>query len=240
MSLEVIKQKISSINAQSAKLNDNRKYQLGMRTQLQSQLKDAVADYESKYGVSLSLDSLDAEIQSVSSEMEKEIESITNILNLINSGRYEDAERLVSGGVEGQEQPTSGVENNAEAVTVPHVESAVPHVDEGVVPHIEGAVPHVEPAVPEMAVPHVEPAVPEMEVPHVAEGVTPNVEPAVPHVEPAVPHVEAPVAPTVPVAPRPIPSPVPDEPIVGSDSSERKPITSFNAILGGSAFNPQQ
>ena len=199
MSLEEIKQKISSINAQSAKLNDNRKYQLGMRTQLQSQLKDAVADYESKYGVSLSLDSLDAEIQSVSSEMEKEIESITNILNLINSGRYEDAERLVSGGVEGQEQPTLGVESNAEVVTAPHV--------------AEGVTPHIEPAVPEMAVPHV---------------------------EPAVPHVESPVAPTVPVAPRPIPSPVPDEPIVGSDSSERKPITSFNAILGGSAFNPQQ
>lgn len=94
MSIDAIRQRISVINAETARLNTQRNQNIGKRETLQKQLSDAFALYEKNYGVKLTVETLQSELNSVTKKKEEELSKIEQILNLINAGDIAGANNL--------------------------------------------------------------------------------------------------------------------------------------------------
>lgn len=95
MSVEDIRSRIAVINAEVARLNTERNQKIGKRDTLLSQLETNFAIYEKDYGVKLTTANLQAEIDSVTASKEKELSNLENIVGLINSGKVDEANKLV-------------------------------------------------------------------------------------------------------------------------------------------------
>lgn len=204
-----LNQRIAIANAESKRINNERQVNIGKRETLQQQLDSALQKYEADYGKKLSIDSLDAEINTVSTAKEKEIESIENMLTMIKEGRYTEAEAVVKPEVQTEVNVAQPEVNVAQPVTRP-----VPQKD------ISQPI-----------------ATPVMQEPVVSQPIaTP---PSIPMSEPTMPVSPAPapnlVTPPVlsglnmPTSPK----------LSGLDVQAEKPKqtpSSFQAILGGTAF----
>lgn len=250
-SIEEIKQRIAVANGESARLNSQRQVSIGRRDTLNDQLNSMLAKYKETYGVELTKDNIDSEVQRVTKEKEQEVAKIEQVLSLIKEGRYAEAEGIVN--------PTI-VPNSTEAQVIAesmnsasdamHTSSEVMNSaidDIGSTPQPSGVVtqqPFVSPVTPQQ--------------PETVESPTPPVAPA-PPVAPSEPVAPPqPVVPSEPVAPpQPVAPPTNDTGIpalngfaspVGAPTTPvappapptapSTPPTSFSAILGGTAFNP--
>ena len=206
-----LRQRIAVANSESKRLNSERAINLGKKDTLTKQLDTALKSYNEKYGKNITINTLNAELEAVTIAKEQEVKTIEAIIDAINSGNYEEANKL------------SGVVTKSEGVT--------PAISEPVV-----AQPVVEP----VTQPVVEPVT------------QPVVEPVTqPVVEPVIPSAPTPVAPPVantPVAPTPVAPPtapsglnMPTPPsLSGLDISvpDTNPAPpSFQAIIGGTAFD---
>ena len=260
VSIEEIKQRIAVANGESKRLNNERQVSIGKRDALTSQLKTLFAKYKEEYGIELTKDNVDSELQRVLSEKEKEVEQIENVLNLINSGNYTEAQKLVDGAEQSATQP---VQETASSVQSPVEQTTTPPVQ---IPVEQTATPPVqtpaEQSVSQPSVPPVEQSVAQPSVPSVQSSVpTPPVQPAgVPQgvVPPSVtPPPSTPDVATPPTPPTPPAPPVnntgiaalngfsepagnvasPTQP-TAEESKQTTSPTSFNAILSGTAFNP--
>lgn len=94
MTLQQINQKIAVANAESKRLNNERQVLIGKRQALEKQLSDAIAAYEKAYGVKLSPETIDTEVERVSAMKEAEVSNIETMLGLIRENRFEEAERI--------------------------------------------------------------------------------------------------------------------------------------------------
>lgn len=273
MELSQINQRIAVVNAESKRLNNERAVNIGKRETLEKQLADAIALYNSTYNTSITADDLGAEIQRVASEKEREVSNIENMLNLIKSGQFEEAQNMAVNGVVEEEVPNSavnvGVEGAKVAVPSGSFNGVVPSpAPSGVANGVASPAPSAAPsgvALTEVAsAPN---AVPNLGVPSQS-GVAPSQAPS------AVPNLGAPSPAQPPKTPelssldvgQPVAKPtqlsgldIDEEPVgkppvlgkppvaqppktpvnIGEASSQGAPITSFNAILGGSQFKPQ-
>ena len=190
-----LRQRIAVANSESKRLNSERAINLGKKDTLTKQLDTALKSYNEKYGKNITINTLNAELEAVTIAKEQEVKTIEAIIDAINSGNYEEANKL------------SGVVTKSEGVT--------PAISEPVV-----AQPVVEP----VTQPVVEPVIPSAPTPV------------------APPVANTPVAPT-PVAPPTAPSglnmPTPPS-LSGLDISvpDTNPAPpSFQAIIGGTAFD---
>lgn len=179
VNINEIKQKISVINARSAEVNNQRSVNLGKKQATESQLHALLKTYKEQYGVELSTETLDAEIQSVVAKHEEEYNKLAQVINAINSGDYDLANQLLGIKVETTQadEVVASVSNNQE------VASAV-----GVSPVAEPAQSVVEPA-PSVSQPTTSVEVEQSVAPSVAEPAPSNVNvaPSVsPVAEPAV------------------------------------------------------
>lgn len=254
MSIDAIRQRISVINAETARLNTQRNQNIGKREALQKQLTDAFALYEKNYGVKLTEETLQTELVNVTRKKEEELRKIEQILSLINAGDIAGANKLA--GVEDAIHTVKEVTQSASDV-VSEFMQAKPPVSEGVYTGI--------PQVPEKT----EILEPITAPPTVNGGNTQVVEPVAPPVVPPVvaPVIETPVTPPViePVAPPSQPKPPVltgaesldmgmsalegfTKPALGSiappPSAEtvappKTQVQDFGAILNGTAFKPQ-
>lgn len=257
MEIAQINQRITVLNADSKRINNDRAVSIGKKETLQKQMNDALAAYKAKYGVELTEANLQSEIDRVSAEKLKEVEQIESVLNLIKLGQYDEANALVNGtpakeeSVPVQETPatpaTPVVEQPQTPVSTVSVQEPIP------APPVESPVqtaPVKEsvPTPPDLGIPAASvesvPTPPDLGIP------TPPIQESIPtppdlglH-EP--PTLGTPVA-TPPVLGTPtesIPTP-PVEPSLGvppvapTSTPSGQPIASFNAILGGSPFKPQ-
>ena len=193
-----LRQRIAVANSESKRLNSERAINLGKKDTLTKQLDTALKSYNEKYGKNITINTLNAELEAVTIAKEQEVKTIEAIIDAINNGNYEEANKL------------SGVVTKSEGVT--------PAISEPVV-----AQPVVEP----VTQPVVEPVT------------QPVVEPVT---QPDTPVAPTPVAPT-PVAPPTAPSglnmPTPPS-LSGLDISvpDTNPAPpSFQAIIGGTAFD---
>ena len=212
-----LRQRIAVANSESKRLNSERAINLGKKDTLTKQLDTALKSYNEKYGKNITINTLNAELEAVTIAKEQEVKTIEAIIDAINSGNYEEANKL------------SGVVTKSEGVT--------PAISEPVV---------------------AQPVAPTSVTQTVAQPVAqPVVEPVTqPVVEPVIPSAPTPVAPPVantPVAPTPVaPTPVapptapsglnmPTPPsLSGLDISvpDTNPAPpSFQAIIGGTAFD---
>ena len=117
MSIEEIRNRISVINSETARLNTQRNQNIGRQETLRKQLNDAFDLYNKNYGVELTVDNLQSELDSVTRKKEEELNKIEQILNFIKSGNIAEANKLA--GVEDVDfQPQVGVETTQEPTSV--------------------------------------------------------------------------------------------------------------------------
>ena len=126
--VQEITQRIAAANAEVKRLNNERNVNLGKRETLTAQLNNTLAKYSQQYGVALTVDNLQTEMQRVLQEKENETTLIENMLALIKEGKYEDAERLAN--------PDAFVESNTEPTPTvePTPVSPLPNLSEDVMP----------------------------------------------------------------------------------------------------------
>ena len=237
MNINEINQRIAVVNAESKRLNNERQVCIGRRNTLTDQLMSAFAEYERQFGVKLTIETLDAEMDRVAKLKSDEVSAIEYVLTAIKEGRYADAKKAVTPNVEQsvssevtQTPQLSGLDVSSEPVT------EVPKVT----PTISGLDMPSEPAVtPQMSSPVVPPVVTPVTPPVASPVGTPIVPP------PVMPPVGAPAKPENIVAPPPVsvPSGMPvgspiASPVDAPASPNMKDITSFGMILGGQAFQP--
>lgn len=105
MTLDEMLTKVNAINQQVAEKNAIRNQSIGKRDTLAEKFSAMVASYKEKYGVDLSnREAMDAEIAKVLAEKEKETAILSQALSLIDNGKYVDAERLLTGTTEADEE----------------------------------------------------------------------------------------------------------------------------------------
>lgn len=195
--MESLKNRISVLNENIKRLNNERQMALGRYDTLKAQLDAAVKSYETNYGVALTAENIEAERQVVEAEINGKVQLLEGVLAKIAEGDYKNAEKLLgvtptdsgaNGGGEGTggaDTPVKGVEAEAKAAE-PVVETVAEPVKEAI----------AEPPVAKEPV-KVEPV--KVEEP-VAEPVTEAVaEPPVG--APPVPDLGLPPMPSVPVMP---------------------------------------
>ena len=219
--VQEITQRIAAANAEVKRLNNERNVNLGKRETLTAQLNNTLAKYSQQYGVALTVDNLQKEMQRVLQEKENETTLIENMLALIKEGKYEDAERLANPDafVESNTAPTSTVEPTPVAPT-PTVEptqvSPLPNLSEEVMP--EPKAPVLPNLSEEIKMP--EPVAPSKTVlPDLSEEVGMDALKGFQSGEPA------PITPTAPKSA-----------VDTSTLPDLTGVTDFEAILGGEAF----
>lgn len=169
MTHEELQQKVTTLNAKSSSLNQQRLQNIGRKETLQKQLSSALQQYNEKYGTNLTEEGVDAELSKVASELEAQVADIEAVISSIEAGNYSDAEKLVKEGSQ-----VADASMGATQVAEPKVEPSV--VAEPTVAEPKVAEPQVEPST--MEVSHV--TEPKVESPQ--EGVAPI--PPVPPVAP--------------------------------------------------------
>ena len=224
--VQEITQRIAAANAEVKRLNNERNVNLGKRETLTAQLNNTLAKYSQQYGVALTVDNLQKEMQRVLQEKENETTLIENMLALIKEGKYEDAERLAN--------PDAFVESNTEPTPVAPTST-------------------VEPT-PVAPTPTVEPT-PVSPLPNLSEEVMPEPKaPVLPNLSEEIKMPE-PVAPSKTVLPdlseevgmdalkgfqsgepAPITPTAPKSAVDTSTLPDLTGVTDFEAILGGEAF----
>ena len=110
--IEEVKQRIAVCNSKGNSLNQTRQYNIGQRESIQKQLDSAISAYNAKYGTSISVDNIDAELTSVCAEKEKEIESVEQMIALIESGNFSEAMKLA-----GEAVPTEAAVEKAQTTS---------------------------------------------------------------------------------------------------------------------------
>ena len=238
--VQEITQRIAAANAEVKRLNNERNVNLGKRETLTAQLNNTLAKYSQQYGVALTVDNLQKEMQRVLQEKENETTLIENMLALIKEGKYEDAERLANPDafVESNTAPTPTVESTPVAQTV----APTPTVEPTPVAQTVAPTPTVEPT-------------PVSPLPNLSEDVMPEPKaPVLPNLSEEIKMPE-PVAPSKTVLPdlseevgmdalkgfqsgepAPITPTVPKSAVDTSTLPDLTGVTDFEAILGGEAF----
>lgn len=246
--VQEITQRIAAANAEVKRLNNERNVNLGKRETLTAQLNNTLAKYSQQYGVALTVDNLQKEMQRVLQEKENETTLIENMLALIKEGKYEDAERLAN--------PDAFVESNTEPT--PTVEPTQVAPTPAVEPTPVAPTPTVEPTpvspTPVAPTPTAEPT-PVSPLPNLSEEVMPEPKaPVLPNLSEEIKMPE-PVAPSKTVLPdlseevgmdalkgfqsgepAPITPTAPKSAVDTSTLPDLTGVTDFEAILGGEAF----
>jgi len=110
-SINDLKKRVESINAQISDLSTKRSVALGKRQTFEGQLQKLKEDYEAKYGVALTDDNVDAELEKVSAEYNEWCEKMAHVLEAISKNEFTRANSFL--GVEAPketakvEQPVS-------------------------------------------------------------------------------------------------------------------------------------
>lgn len=97
MDINELVAKIDKANADTAAVMAQRNKNLGKKEALEKQLASLLEAYKAKYGVELTPDTLQEEINRVSTEKAAELSKTEQALTLIQSGRFNDASVLLTG-----------------------------------------------------------------------------------------------------------------------------------------------
>ena len=102
MDINQLKATIDRLNKQSTQVNTVRNQNIGKRKTLEAQCAALFKQYSEKYGVELTQETLQGEIQRVTAEKEKEVQQLSAVLSAIDSGDYAHANALI--GIEYQDE----------------------------------------------------------------------------------------------------------------------------------------
>lgn len=109
-----LKEKITQLNSVAKTLNTRRQQDIGKRETLTKQIEDMIEQYNKTYNKSITIDTLEAELESVKEKKEKEVEKVSGIINAIQTGDYALANKLA--GIETNEKTASANTGYVESV----------------------------------------------------------------------------------------------------------------------------
>lgn len=151
-----LKEKITQLNSVAKTLNTRRQQDIGKRETLTKQIEDMIEQYNKTYSKSITIDTLEAELESVKEKKEKEVEKVSGIINAIQTGDYALANKLA--GIETEEKTASAntgyvesVVNNAQSVVTqqPSIPSMYTKPEETTAPVQEAVTP--KPSMPNVS-----------------------------------------------------------------------------------------
>lgn len=114
MDINELKAKIDMLNKRSAQVNTVRNQNIGKRETLKAQCTELFKQYNEKYGVSLTPETLNAEIQSVMTEKAEEVNKLESVLAAVDAGDYNRANALL--GIEYKDEALTKVGVNTERI----------------------------------------------------------------------------------------------------------------------------
>lgn len=109
-----LKEKITQLNSVAKTLNTRRQQDIGKRETLTKQIEDMIEQYNKTYNKNITIDTLEAELESVKEKKEKEVEKVSGIINAIQTGDYTLANKLA--GIETEEKTASANTGYVESV----------------------------------------------------------------------------------------------------------------------------
>lgn len=109
-----LKEKITQLNSVAKTLNTRRQQDIGKRETLTKQIEDMIEQYNKTYNKNITIDTLEAELESVKEKKEKEVEKVSGIINAIQTGDYALANKLA--GIETNEKTASANTGYVESV----------------------------------------------------------------------------------------------------------------------------
>lgn len=121
MNHEELLQRVNTLNEKSKKLNQQRMQNIGRKEALQKQLDTALSQYNEKYGTTLTVEEVDAELTRVASELEGQVANVESVITAIETGNYAEAERIVTPSTEGGTSEQSNTVAPAETPVVEQV-----------------------------------------------------------------------------------------------------------------------
>lgn len=151
-----LKEKITQLNSVAKTLNTRRQQDIGKRETLTKQIEDMIEQYNKTYNKSITIDTLEAELESVKEKKEKEVEKVSGIINAIQTGDYALANKLA--GIETDEKTASAntgyvesVVNNTQSVVTqqPSIPSMYTKPEETTAPVQEAVTP--KPSMPNVS-----------------------------------------------------------------------------------------
>ena len=155
VNIEAVRSRISVINSQVAKINDTRSVNLGRKQTLESQFNSQVERYKQLYGVDITKENINAEVEAVTAEVTEVCDKLDKVLGAINSGDYTTANSLL--GIEPavaetkEEVKAEEPKEVAEPVpTPPQVSAPSVSVEPPVMPQVTQTTPPVAPTMPVM------------------------------------------------------------------------------------------
>lgn len=151
-----LKEKITQLNSVAKTLNTRRQQDIGKRETLTKQIEDMIEQYNKTYNKNITIDTLEAELESVKEKKEKEVEKVSGIINAIQTGDYALANKLA--GIETNEKTASAntgyvesVVNNTQSVVTqqPSIPSMYTQPEETTAPVQEAVTP--KPSMPNVS-----------------------------------------------------------------------------------------
>ena len=231
-------ERIGTANAKCGKLNEELRVREGKRQAFSTQLETAIADYKAKYGVDITPATIDEELARVSQSVEADLKDLEDLIALIESGQYDEANAFVGGAKEASEQTTPVAEEPVQStpVATEPVQTTPVQTTEPVQPVQSTPVQPVQsaPVQPVQSAP-VQPVVSQ---PVAAQPTAPV------HTEPVQSTPTQPVAPSTPIAPvhqsAPVVPNVPLQPTMGQPAAPSIPLSGVDSMLGGAlaGFQP--
>lgn len=94
-SVEELRSRIAVVNSTSARLNEQRNRNLGMRETLERQRDSAIRSYKEKYGIDLTQISIDSEYARLMQEKEAEVSVLERAIASIDAGDYATARSIL-------------------------------------------------------------------------------------------------------------------------------------------------
>lgn len=231
-------ERIGTANAKCGKLNEELRVREGKRQAFSTQLETAIADYKAKYGVDITPATIDEELARVSQSVEADLKDLENLIALIESGQYDEANALVGGTEEASVQTTPVAEEPVQSTPV-----ATEPVQTTPVKATEPVQPVQSTPVQPMQNTPVQPMQSTPVQPMVSQPVM--AQPTAPvHTESVQSTPTQPVAPSTPIAPvhpsAPVVPNVPLQPTMGQPAAQSTPLSGVDSMLGGAlaGFQP--
>ena len=231
-------ERIGTANAKCGKLNEELRVREGKRQAFSTQLETAIADYKAKYGVDITPATIDEELARVSQSVEADLKDLEDLIALIESGQYDEANAFVGGAKEASEQTTPVAEEPVQStpVATEPVQTTPVQTTEPVQPVQSTPVQPVQ-NTPVQPVQNT-PVQPMISQPVMAQPTAPV------HTEPVQSTPTQPAAPSTPIAPvhpsAPVVPNVPLQPTMGQPAAPSIPLSEVDSMLGGAlaGFQP--
>lgn len=109
--------KINNLNNEVKKLNNERNIALGKKETLTQQLNQGIADYNAKFQTNISVDTVEAELTKVTTEVQAKATKLEEAITQIKSGNYTEANSTL--GIKSASPVAETAQAPVEPTTVP-------------------------------------------------------------------------------------------------------------------------